>query len=293
MTTEPTSDAMARTTVKVKVLDMGCILRLKWESVQAPLMSELHLAASCEAVNHKMVWMNFKRVALIAGIGTALSAIGSLLTYRASIRGITATQPSWRWWVTPLMAAVAVLEFMLPLFYFALYGSKATLTFPKWSRTSALLVASALSVVFCAKAVSFAQSRSFPSTSQGLSFFAALCCAVLLLQVSLAKVAENPAPLPKSGSFFALTKAAGLYGGLMIAIFGFRIVATPLAYSVFRDIATRNGHPSPSFAHMLILNIEQFIEVVCLYVTPCLIYMIYRRAERTESGEDAGCQALV
>src|SRR5437016_5509965 len=100
-----------------------------------------------------MVRMNFKRAALISTIGTALGAIGSFWTARMSIRSITSIKPSWKWWVTPFIVAVCLLDAMLLLFYFALYRFKGTLKFPKWSRTTALLVACALGAVFCAEAL--------------------------------------------------------------------------------------------------------------------------------------------
>jgi hypothetical protein len=234
-------------------------------------------------VIRKMVRMNFKRAALISTIGTALGTIGSFWTARVSIRSITSIQPSWKWWVTLLIAAVVLLDAMLPLFYFALYRFKGTLKFPKWSRTAALLAACALGVVFCAEALNFAQLRILPATSQYLSLFAELCCAVLLFQVHWAKVAENPTPLPRSGPFFGVTKAAGLWGGLWIAIGCFQVVAMPFVYAVVRHIATGSGRPSPQFAHMLVQNIEKFVNVLCLWITPWLVYTIHRQAKRTES----------
>ena len=227
--------------------------------------------------------MNFKRAALISTIGTALGALGSFWTAGISIRSITSIQPSWKWWVTPLIVAVGLLDAMLPLFYFALYRFKGTLKFPKWTRTTALLVACALGAVFCAEALNFAQLRIFPTTSQYFSLFAELCCAVLLFQVHRAEVAQNPTALPRSGPFFAITKAAGLWGGLWIAIGCFQVVATPFVYAAVRHIASGNGRPSPQFAHMLVRNIEKFVNVLCLWVTPWLVYTIQRREERAES----------
>ena len=165
-----------------------------------------------------------------------------------SIRSITSIQPNWKWWATPLIVAVGLLDAMLPLFYFALYRFKGTLKFPKWSRTTALLVACALGAVFCVEALQFAQLRIFPTTSQYFSLFAELCCAVLLFQVGRAEFGANPTALPRSGPFFAITKAAGLWGGLWIAIGCFQVVATPFVYAAVRHIASGNGRPSPRFA---------------------------------------------
>jgi hypothetical protein len=190
-----------------------------------------------------MVRMNFKRAALISTIGTVLGAIGSFWTARMSIRSITSIQSSWKWWVIPLIVAASLLDAMLPLFYFALHRFKGTLKFPKWSRTTALLVACALGAVFFAEALDFAQLRIFPTTSQYFSLFVELCCAVLLFQIRRAEVAENPTPLPRSGPFFAITKAAGLWGGLWIAIGCFQVVATPFVYAVVRPNCVRERPP--------------------------------------------------
>lgn len=224
--------------------------------------------------------MNFKRAALISTVGTALGTIDSFWTAHMSIRSITSIQPSWKWWVTPLIVAVSLLDAMLPLFYFGLYRLNGTLKFPKWSRTTALLVACALCAVLCAEALEFAQLRTFPSTSQYLSIFAELCCAVLLFEIARAKVAENLTPPSRQGPFFAITKAAAFWGGLWIAFGCFQVVATPFVYEVVRHIGPGNGRPSPEFAHMLVQNIQHLVSALCLWITPCLVYTIRGRAAR-------------
>ena len=51
---------------------------------------------------------------------------------------------------------------------------------------------------------------------------------------------------------------------MWIAIGCFQVVATPFVYAVVRHIASGNGRPSAQFAHILVQNIEKFVNVLCL-----------------------------
>lgn len=229
--------------------------------------------------------MDLKRAALVSTIGTTLGFIGSFWTARMSIRSITSIQPTWKWWFIPLIVTVGLLDATLPLFYFALYRFNGTLKFPKWSRTTAIFVACALVVVSCAEALNLMRLRIFPAMPHYLSFLAELCCAVLLLQVYRTEIAENPTPLPRETGFFAITRAAGTWGGLWMAIGCFQLVATPFVFAVVRHVASRNGRPSPHFTYLLIQNVEKLANILCLWMTPWLIYTIHRRASRAGSAD--------
>ncbi len=230
----------------------------------------------------KMVRMNVKTGALISAAGTVISTIGSFWIASVSIRSITSVHPSWKWWITPLFA-LALLDGILPLFYWSLYRFEGRFKFPKSSRTTALLVACAMGVVLCLEALDLAKSRTFPTAPACLSLVGELCCALLLFCISQYRIEEDQAPQPKSGVFFIVTKVAALWGALWIAIGCLQVVATPFVFAVDRHVASGYGRPTPQFAHILVPSMERLVSVLCLWITPWLVYTISRRTGTAES----------
>lgn len=142
---------------------------------------------------------------------------------------------------------------------------------------------SASAAALCGEVLDFVQLRTFPSTAQYLSLITELCCAVLLFRISRAEVTKGSISLSRSGPFSAITKAAALWGGLWIAIGCFQLAAEPFVYAVVRHIASGKDRSSPQFAQMLIQNIENLVNVLCLWTTPWLVYRLLKQQVKTES----------
>ena len=230
-------------------------------------------------VTLKIVRMNLKQAALLAAVGTGLSTLASSWRAAVSIPSITYFQPGWMWWIAPLIAASAVLDMLLPFFYFALFRSESQLSFPKWSRTLSLLVASTGAAVLFVAALDFVHRRRSPTPVQYLNLSAELCCALLLFQVQRSAFVPDPTLIAGPRTFSFVTKAAGFWGGLCIAGYGLQVVAAPFVYAIVRHIAYQNVRRLPPFADILAQKLEMFVDVLSLWVLPWIVYTTQKPAE--------------
>lgn len=226
--------------------------------------------------------MTVKKGALLSTIATTLSTLWSFWTSFLSFRSITLMHPSWKWWFAPLTVVLGLLDAALPFFYWALYRFEGRLKLPKWSRTLAGLVACATGAVLCAQARDLAKSGIFPTTAACLNLFAELSCAVLLFGLYREPAEEDLPAQTGSAAFPAFTKAAGLWGGSSMALYGFQFVARPLVFAVVRHIALENGRPSPHFIDLLLQRLRSWS--TCSHFGSrrgCFTKFVDRRAEQS------------
>jgi hypothetical protein len=227
-----------------------------------------------------MATVNIKRAALFCAVATALSVTSSGRSAFISLRLNPLIPSVWKSWFLPLMLLLVLLDATLPLCYFALYRSKVDLSFPKWSRVAALMVACAAGADSCIEAARYVQSAAFPTPTQISALLAEICCVVLLIQVYRNKDSVNSTRSLPSDFFVRVRRLSGFWGGLWIAVGCLQFAATPFNYKVVRHIAAINGRASPTFGEMLMRSAGRLIYTACLWCTPWLLYTIARRQKK-------------
>ncbi|HLH04762.1 MAG TPA: hypothetical protein VKX25_18490 [Bryobacteraceae bacterium] len=66
---------------------------------------------------------------------------------------------------------------------------------------------------------------------------------------------------------------------LLIFLYALQVAATPFVYTVVHQVAVSSYRPAPPFSRVLIPSDERLIRVLCLWLAPCLVYVVQRRAE--------------